>query len=100
MSFRSCPWMGSSPAALAGAWLRGGKSVPGWVAPGGSKVLLTHQARTAIGILCHDLDLGKKDEVVLPSYNCGAEIDPFAKAGCKLSFYRIDRRANIDVDDI
>jgi perosamine synthetase len=100
ISFRSCPWMGCSPAALAGAWLRGGTSVPKWVAGSGTKVVLTHQARTAIGMLCQELNLGKNDEVVLPSYNCGAEIDPFAQAGCKLSFYRIDRRANIDVDDI
>jgi perosamine synthetase len=82
------------------AWLRASGKSLGWPHAPGAQVVLTHQARTALGLLCQLLKLGPADEVLLPAYNCGAEVDPYVQAGCKVLFYRIDRAANADVADI
>ena len=44
--------------------------------------------------------LGPGDEVLAPAYNCGAEIDPFIKAGAKVVLYDVNRRLGIDPDGI
>ncbi len=66
----------------------------------GSRVYFVHRGRTAIGIACDLLDLRSDDEVLAPSYNCGAEIDPFIKHGAKVVLYRIDRSMQIDIEDL
>jgi perosamine synthetase len=38
--------------------------------------------------------------VLLPSYNCGVEIDPFKHFGIETGFYRIDRSLQVDLDDL
>src|SRR5436190_8081929 len=97
--FCACPGLGESPAAMIDGWLRSNESLPGWLEDPTRKVILTHQGRTGIGLLCHLLGLGPADEVLLPAYNCGAEVDPFVHAGCRPIFYRIDRAANLDLGD-
>lgn len=43
---------------------------------------------------------GGKDTVLLPSYNCGTEIESAVSAGHKVSFYRIDRSCRPDLNDL
>lgn len=64
------------------------------------KVIFTYQGRYAINLVCQLLHIGAGDEVMVPAYNCGAEVDPFVWAGVKVSFYRIDNGAAIDTEDI
>jgi dTDP-4-amino-4,6-dideoxygalactose transaminase len=92
--------MGCSPLAIAAGWVRSQGAMPEWLRTPDRKIYLTHQGRTAVGLLCELLRLGSGHEALLPSYNCGAEIDPFRAAGCRLRFYRIDETAQIDVADI
>jgi len=85
---------------LLASWLCAGSTPPGWLNSPGRQVILTHQARTALGLLSDLLGLGPDDEVLLPAYNCGAEVDPFVQAGCRVTFYQVDRSANANIADI
>lgn len=98
--FCACPGLGYSPATMVSGWRHSYGEPPGWLSIPGRQVVLTHQGRTAIGLLCEALALGQSDEVLLPAYNCGAEVDPFVHAGCRVVLYRIDKEAKIDVADI
>lgn len=40
------------------------------------------------------------DEVLIPSYNCGAEVDPVVQSGLKVSLYRIKSDLSIDFEDL
>lgn len=62
--------------------------------------MFTYQARFAISLICQLFHIGSGDEILVPAYNCGAEVDPFVWAGAKVVFYRVDNRAAIDVKDI
>jgi dTDP-4-amino-4,6-dideoxygalactose transaminase len=56
--------------------------------------------RTAVWQLTQLWRIGPGDEVLLPAYNCGTEVDPWIKAGAKPVLYRVDSRGNIDVSDL
>ncbi len=62
--------------------------------------VFTYQGRYAVHLICQLLQIGAGDEVIAPAYNCGAEIDPFVCAGAKVTFYRIDERAAVDIEDV
>jgi len=57
------------------------------------------KGRTAIRYLCHLLNLSGR-EVLVPAYNCGAEVDPLIKGGATVRLYRVDETASIDVEDL
>jgi perosamine synthetase len=99
-NFCACPGQGYSPADMLAGWLYSFGRPPDWLRSPEGQTVLTHQCRTALGLLCTLLGLGRGDEVLLPAYNCGAEVDPFVHAGCRVILYRIDRAAKIDVADI
>lgn len=67
---------------------------------GDKRVYYTHKGRCGLGLLCRHWDLKAGDEILVPAYNCGSEIDPFVKYDLYVKFYRVDRKANIDVSDI
>jgi dTDP-4-amino-4,6-dideoxygalactose transaminase len=46
------------------------------------------------------LGLRPGDEVLMPSYNCGTELEAVLSTGAMVSLYRVDRRGRIDVDDV
>ncbi len=69
-----------------------------WFGPG--RVRLTHMGRVAIRQACDVLRLGSGDEVLVPAYNCGTEVDALLAAGASVVLYRVDRAARIDVDDL
>jgi len=98
--FISCNGLGCSPTQIiSGIWHSYSKS-PDWFQFGDRDIIFTYQARYAIALICRLLHIGSGDEVIVPAYNCGAEVDPYIKAGAKVIFYRIDNRAKIDIEDI
>lgn len=74
--------------------------LPAWEQLKGRVVLPTFLGRVAVQQLCEIWQLKAGDEILMPAYNCGTEIDPFLLYGCKIVFYRVDERARIDVMDI
>ena len=63
-------------------------------------MLPTFLGRVAIWQLCNIWRLGPGDEILMPAYNCGTEVDPFLVHGCKVVLYRVDEKTRIDVPDI
>lgn len=99
-AFLSCNGLGCSPVQILAGLAHSHSQVPGWFRFPGRDVVLTHQGRYAIHLICRLLNIGPGDEVLVPAYNCGAEVDPFIWAGAKAVFYRIDDKAALDLDDI
>jgi perosamine synthetase len=64
------------------------------------RVYYTHKGRCGLGLLCQYWKLQKGDQVLVPAYNCGSEIDPFVHYGLDVVFYRVDHKATIDFEDI
>jgi len=60
----------------------------------------THKGRCGLDQLCKLWKIKKGDVILLPAYNCGTEIDPFIHHGLSVIFYRVDRQAKIDFDDL
>ena len=57
-------------------------------------------ARYALADGIKALGIRPDDTVLLPSYNCGTEIDPIIHLGVKPIFYRIDKNLIVDFDDL
>lgn len=73
------------------------KNVFTWFAD--SRIYYTHKARVAIRHACNLSGLDNDGEILVPSYNCGSELDPLAKSGAHLVPYRVDKSCQIDLDD-
>ncbi len=65
----------------------------------GSDVHLTYKGRTALRYLCDLMGL-RGSEVLVPSYNCGAETEPLIEGGARIVPYVVDRGALVDMDDL
>jgi len=74
------------------------KNVFTWFA--GSRIYYTHKARVAIRQACNLSGLDNGGAILVPSYNCGSEIDPILKSGCKPLLYRINKNALVDISDL
>ena len=96
----SCDGLGAHPLQLLRAQLRSFRRPPEWGHAGGKDVIYTYQGRNAIALLCRFVGLRPGDEVLAPAYNCGAEIDPFIKAGARVVLYDVGRDLSIDIDGI
>lgn len=83
-SLARCPNLGLSPLELVQAALSGRKEVPNWLTLNGYETHLTYSCRTAIGLLTDILPLRPGDEVLIPAYNCGSEIDALLAIGLKI----------------
>lgn len=98
--FMACNGLGIDPVRLAISYvssLFGGT----WNSEFDTRrTIFTHQARNAIALLCQILEIGPGDEVLVPAYNCGAEIDPYVANGADVTMYRISDELRIDVEDI
>jgi perosamine synthetase len=92
----------SSVAHGASAIGRRGKSheLPSWPQFATGKCVATHQGRQAIYLTCRALLRGADDEALMPSYNCGTEVDAVRHAGARVRLYRVDERTGIDLADI
>lgn len=98
--FLSCNGPGCSPLQIVSGLMHSESKVPDWFRFAGRDTVLTHQGRYAIHLICRLLHIGEGDEVLVPAYNCGAEVDPFLWTGAKAVFYRVDNRAALDTEDI
>lgn len=65
-----------------------------------SQLYFTHKGRTAIRKAFELINIEPGDEILVPSYNCGSEVDPILKAGGRVELYRVDRSSMIDLDDL
>ncbi|MBN1479176.1 aminotransferase class V-fold PLP-dependent enzyme [candidate division KSB1 bacterium] len=63
-------------------------------------VIFTYLGRIGNAMLCKLWHIQSGDEILVPSYNCGSEIDPFLCFGMKAMMYRVDSKLNIDIDDL
>ena len=57
-------------------------------------------ARYALAAGLRALDIGPNDTVLLPSYNCGVEIDPILSLGIRPAFYKIGKNLLVNIDDL
>jgi dTDP-4-amino-4,6-dideoxygalactose transaminase len=64
------------------------------------RVIGTYSGRSAIALACKLLGIGPGDEVLVPAYNCGTEIDAIIYTGAKTIGYQVSRRCEIDLADL
>lgn len=93
------PWLTALPTVAPSALLRSARRgrLPAPLDADG--VTLYVKARNGIWQLLRALALDESDVVLVPSYNCGAELDAVLKAPAAVRFYRVDRSGRIDGDD-
>lgn len=71
-----------------------------WPQLQGRTVIGTHRGRTAIYLACRLLGLDGRDEILVPTYSCGTELDALLQAGLNLIGYRVTKQCEIDLDDL
>ena len=71
-----------------------------WPAPTGGFTILTYNGRGAARLLLDSWGIGHDAEVLVPSYNCGTELDAILSTGAAAVPYRIDRSACVDPSDL
>ena len=98
--FLSCNGLGISPSQLITEILKCNSQQPEWFRFEDRDVYFTYQGRYAVGLICRLWNIGPGDEVLVPAYNCGAEIDPFIRAGARAILYRISDQCELDIEDI
>ena len=65
------------------------------------EIFYTHKCKVAIEHLVEIcIEKRGKFSALLPSYNCGSEIDPFLHKGIDCSYYKINRDFTVDFDDL
>jgi dTDP-4-amino-4,6-dideoxygalactose transaminase len=96
----SCDGLGVHPLQWLWTPLRSHLGIPRWTSPEGRSVIYTYQGRNAIALFCRLIGLRPGDEVLAPAYNCGAEIDPFVRAGAQVVLYDVDEWLKIDIERI
>jgi len=57
-------------------------------------------SRYALAAGIKALGVGSNDTILVPSYNCGAEIDPILHLGIKPIFYNINKNFLVDFEDL
>jgi perosamine synthetase len=67
---------------------------------GPGRAVLMQTCRTAIRAAADILGIGRGDEVLVPAYNCGSEVDPLIRAGARPVMYRVSRGGEIDLGDV
>jgi dTDP-4-amino-4,6-dideoxygalactose transaminase len=63
-------------------------------------VLTTFSGRAALDQAAILLGLSAEDVVLCPAYCCGHEIEPFLRRNVEVGFFNVDRRLEIDLDDL
>jgi len=64
------------------------------------KIYYFYLGRTAIWHGATALGLGKGDEILMPAYNCGTEVDPLLKFGLNLIYYNNDKQLNLQIEEL
>lgn len=83
------PFPGLQWRQLIGARREGGFPLP----PGS---ILTHLARTALVQAFRALGVGEGDEVLVPAFHCGAEIEAARFVGASVDFYPVPHSLRVD----
>lgn len=66
----------------------------------GQRAALTYATRVAIRAGCDLLGLRPGDEVLVPAYNCGSEVDALLAAGLKLVLYPVGQDAVVRAEAV
>ena len=61
------------------------------------RVTFYPKARNAVWHALNALRLSPEQNILMPAYHCGSELDAVLKSGARVKFYRIDRSARIDL---
>lgn len=69
-----------------------------FLSPGG--VAYTFSGRNALWLAIRIMGLSPGCEILAPSYNCGAEIEPIFKSGLRVRLYRVNDKLEIDFDSL
>ncbi|QPF86542.1 DegT/DnrJ/EryC1/StrS aminotransferase family protein [Bradyrhizobium genosp. L] len=94
-----CAEMVRSPVQLCADWFAGGHP-PSWFQNRSATSIFTQSGRAAVQLAARLWNISEADDVLVPAYNCGSEISPLIAAGARVSMYRIDSRAQIDMADL
>jgi perosamine synthetase len=98
-----CQGLDCGPVRMLNAMVRGGSSLEeslSWPQFHGRHAYATHQARSAIAFALRQWNIGAGDEVLVPAYNCGTDVDPVFKSGAGVRTYRIGSDLQLDMADI
>lgn len=76
------------------------RALPRWPQFEGRPALPCYQARVGLWQLCRHWGLKQDDEVLLPAYNCGSEVDPFLHFGLVAKMYRVGTDTRIYIEDL
>ncbi len=93
---RSCPAMSCS----VGLIVRRGLDLCDVLPFAVGRTCFTHLGRNAIWQAVCILGLSPGDEILVPAYNCGSEIDPLIHYGLTIIPYRVSRLAEVDTEDL
>jgi hypothetical protein len=66
----------------------------------GAGVRRFYNARAAIYHLARALRADGRDRMLLPAFHCPSVVEPVLRAGMRPVFYRIDRKLQLDLDDV
>lgn len=92
------------PSVGLSDWATAGKSsanpVVTWPQLRDRTVIGTFRGRTAIALACQLLGIGPGDEVLVPAYNCGTEIDAILHSGASVAGYSISQRCELELADL
>lgn len=75
------------------------RKLPEWPQFRDRTVIPFYLGRVALWYLCDIWNVQPGDEVLMPAYNCGTEVDPFHARGLAVKFYRVDETGRMDSDD-
>lgn len=91
---------GRSAAQIVAAATGRRRGVPAWPQLPVDRTTLTYLGRHAAAVACRRLGIGPGDEVLMPSYNCGVEVEAVLSVGASVVVYRVDCRLDVDVEDV
>lgn len=86
--------------SLARTGLRSMRALPDWLHFHGRHVVPLHRARIGVAIACELWGIGTEDDVLVPSYNCGSEIDPIICTGATVRFYSVGSDLRVRLEEI
>lgn len=66
----------------------------------GSGASFYASGRAALFHIVKSLNLPEESVILLPSYNCGVEVEAVLRAGCKVDFFRVKNNLLIDTDHL
>lgn len=66
----------------------------------GSGTSFYASGRAALFHIVKSLNLPEGSVILLPSYNCGVEVEAVLRAGCKVDFFRVKNNLLIDTDHL